>query len=54
MEPDVIAAFQCETGPSAGEPHAFEYRNRPNGKYLCRKCLAEFSKARLKELTDNA
>jgi len=54
MEPEVKAAFLCQSGPSEGEPHAFEYRDRPSGKYLCRKCLAEFTKSRLKELTDNA
>ena len=52
MSPEVTAAFQCMTGISEGEPHAFEYRNRPNGTYLCRKCLASFTKQRLKELTD--
>jgi len=54
MDPAVIAAFQCTSGPSEGEPHTFEYRNRPNGTYLCRKCLVSFTKIRLKELTDNA
>jgi len=54
LTPDQIAAFQCQSGPSNGEPHEFTYRNRPSGKYLCKKCLDEFSKTRLKELTDDA
>lgn len=54
MEPAVIAAFQCQSGSSEGEPHAWTYRNRPSGNYLCTKCLVSLTKAKLKELTDNA
>jgi len=54
MTPEVTAAFQCQQGASTGEPHDFTYRNRPSGDYLCKKCLVQFTKARLKELTDNA
>lgn len=54
MSPETIAAFQCQTGPSAGEPHAWDYRNRPGGTYLCKKCLVSLAKAELKRLTDNA
>jgi len=49
-----IAAFQCQDGPSTGEAHAWTYRNRPNGTYLCTKCLVTLTKTELKELTDNA
>jgi len=55
MEPEVIAAFQCQVGPSDGEPHEWDYRRRPEGNsYRCKKCLVVITKARLKELTDNA
>jgi len=55
MEPEVTAAFQCTTGASAGEPHDWDYRRRATGNsYRCKKCLVIISKARLKELTDNA
>jgi len=49
-----IGAFQCQVGPSEGSPHTWQYRQRPNGNYLCTTCLARLSKTRLKELTDNA
>lgn len=54
MSPEVIAAFQCQSGPSNGEPHSWTYRHRPNGDYLCIKCLVRLSKTELKGLTDNA
>jgi len=54
MEPNVIAAFQCQSGTSNGEPHSWTYRNRPSGTYLCTKCLVSYTKTQLKELTDNA
>jgi len=54
LTPEQIAAFQCQSGTSNGEPHNWTYRNRPNGNYLCTKCLVSLSKTELKELTDNA
>jgi len=54
MEPDVIAAFQCQQGSSNGEPHLWTYRSRPDGYYLCTKCLVTLTKRELKDLTDNA
>lgn len=54
MSPEVVAAFQCQEGPSKGFPHEWTYRNRPDGNYLCTKCLVSYTKRQLKELTDNA
>jgi len=54
MNPEVVAAFQCQSGPSDGEPHNWTYRNRPDGTYLCTKCLVSLTKGELKRLTDNA
>jgi len=54
MDLEVIPAFQCQSGTSQGEPHTWTYRNRPNGNYLCTKCLVNLTKAELKRLTDNA
>lgn len=54
MDAEVIEAFQCQVPPFLGRPHAWTYRNRPNGTYLCSNCLASLSKAELKRLTDNA
>jgi len=51
MNDDQVAAFHCQTGANTGLPHQWTYL-KPN--YRCVLCLVVFSKARLKELTDNA
>lgn len=50
VAPEVAAAFWCE---ASGLPHAFEYL-RNTRSYRCRLCLAKFTKAQLKTLTDDA
>jgi len=50
MDPEVRAAFQCEDG----RPHEWTYHKIPMPRYRCALCLIGITKARLKELTDNA
>ena len=50
----VNSAFHCQTGPSEGRPHAWIYLKDTYRNYRCSLCLVVVSKARLKELTDDA
>lgn len=51
---DVEAAFHCQTGAQIGLPHQWTYLNDLHKNYRCAVCLLVMTKARLKELTDNA
>jgi len=50
----VAAAFHCIDGPSTGQPHGWVYLKDLHKNYRCSLCLVVITKARLKELTDNA
>lgn len=50
MSDDVKAAFLCEDG----KVHDWNYLRDLEKRYRCRLCLVVITKARLKELTDNA
>lgn len=54
MNDDQVAAFLCQYGPSEGRPHSWSYLRDLNKNYRCATCLVVITKARLKELTDNA
>jgi len=47
-------AFLCQTGAFIGEPHQWTYLSGLHKNYRCARCLVVFTKAKLKELTDNA
>jgi len=49
-ETDREKAFMCETGV----PHQWVYLKDLHKNYRCSLCLMVITKARLKELTDNA
>lgn len=53
-EDDVTAAFLCITGANLGFPHRWRYLSGVRKMYQCTVCLVMITKARLKELTDNA
>ena len=51
---DVQAAFLCQDGAFSGSPHQWTYLAGLHKIYRCARCLVTITKARLKELTDNA
>jgi len=53
-EEQVNSAFHCQDGASIGAPHGWVYLKDLHKNYRCSLCLVVVSKARLKELTDNA
>lgn len=51
---DINAAYLCQSGVNLGQPHQWAYLRGVNKIYKCAVCLVVLTKARLKELTDNA
>lgn len=53
-EEDIEAAYLCQSGANIGQPHQWTYLRGIHKLYKCAVCLVVITKARLKELTDNA